>query len=197
MITTKKELKEYLDADALLYPKLSRNIFSKLKNIVVTNPQNSQHKIYSYLKCLRHAEYHANNVKYHKRISLESIFHTILMIGYYYRLRKLSYQTGIQIAPNSFGKGLQIWHYGYIVVNADARIGDYATIYPGVVIGAKPNGIPTIGSHVFIGAGSKILGGIRIGDNVTIAPNAVVTKDVPDNVIVGGVPAKIIKWKND
>ena len=68
MITTKKELKEYLDADALLYPKLSRNIFSKLKNIVVTNPQNSQHKIYSYLKCLRHAEYHANNVKSQKRI---------------------------------------------------------------------------------------------------------------------------------
>ena len=197
MITTKKELKDYLDADALLYPKLSRNIFSKLKNIVVTNPQNSQHKIYSYLKCLRYAEYHMNNVKCQKRISLESIFHTILMIGYYYRLRKLSYQTGIQIAPNSFGKGLQIWHYGYIVVNADARIGDYATIYPGVVIGAKPNGTPTIGSHVFIGAGSKILGGVRIGDNVTIAPNAVITKDVPDNVIVGGVPAKIIKWKND
>ena len=110
-------------------------------------------------------------------------------------MRKLSFQTGFQIDPNSFGKGLLIYHYGSIVVNAGARIGDYATIYPGVVIGAKESGVPTIGRHCFIGAGSKVLGGVKIGDNVTIAPNAVVVKDVPDNAIVAGVPAKVIKFK--
>ena len=56
-----------------------------------------------------------------------------------------------------------------------------------------------IGKRLFIDHGFGVVIGETaiIGDNVTIAPNAVVTKDVPDNVIVGGVPAKIIKWKND
>lgn len=72
-----------------------------------------------------------------------------------------------------------IFHYGSIIVNANAKIGDYSIIYPGVVIGA----------------GSKIMGGVKIGNNVTIAPNAVVVKDVPDNAVVGGIPAKILKIK--
>ena len=55
-----------------------------------------------------------------------------------------------------------IYHYGSIVVNAGAKIGDYATIYSGVLIGAKENGCPTKGHHCFIGAGSKILGGKRL-----------------------------------
>lgn len=71
----------------------------------------------------------------------------------------MSFSTGFQIDPNSFGKGLRIFHYGSIIVNGGARISDYATIYPGVVIGAKANGCPIIGNHCFIGAGSKILGG--------------------------------------
>lgn len=83
------------------------------------------------------------------------------------------------------------------MVNQKARIGDYAIIYPGVIIGKKDNKCPVIGHHCFIGAGSKILGGVKIGNNVTIAPNAVVVKDVPDNAVVGGVPAKIIKFKDE
>lgn len=50
-------------------------------------------------------------------------------------------------------------------------------------------------AHCFIGAGSKIMGGVKIDNNVTIAPNAVVVKDVPDNAVVGGIPAKILKIK--
>jgi serine O-acetyltransferase len=52
-----------------------------------------------------------------------------------------------------------IFHYGSIIVNANAKIGDYSIIYPGVVIGATNTGCPTIGQHCFIGAGSKIMGG--------------------------------------
>lgn len=72
------------------------------------------------------------------------------------------------------------------------------TIYPGVEIGTKyPGGeCPIIGDNVFIGAGAKIFGKIKIGNNVTIAANAVVVKDIPDNAIVGGVPAQILKFKN-
>lgn len=126
---------------------------------------------------------------------LSSLYHTLMCCYRYFFLRRISYKTGIQIPPNTFGKGLQIWHYGSIVINPSAKVGDYATIYPGVVIGAKENGVPNIGDHCFIGAGCKILGGVRVGNNVTIAPNAVVVKDVPDNCVVAGVPAKIIRYK--
>ena len=53
-------------------------------------------------------------------------------------------------------------------------------------------GVPTIGSRVYIGPGAKIIGNIQIGNNVAIGANAVVTKDVPDNAVVAGIPARII-----
>lgn len=80
-----------------------------------------------------------------------------------------------------------------MIVNGRARIGKNLTIYPGVTVGASKSGVPTIGDNVFLGLGSKVFGGITIGNNVIVAPNAVVTKDVPDNCVVAGVPARIIK----
>ncbi len=66
----------------------------------------------------------------------------------------------------------------------------------GVVIGGKEgsNKVPFIGNNVKIATGAKVLGGIRIGNNVTIGANAVVLKDVPDNAVVVGIPARIIKY---
>lgn len=61
---------------------------------------------------------------------------------------------------------------------------------------AGDDGAATIGNNVYIGPGAKIIGRIRIGDNVVIGANAVVTKDVPNGVTVGGVPAKIISEKD-
>ena len=85
---------------------------------------------------------------------------------------------------------------GGVIVNNDAKIGKNCDIYPGVVVGqTSKNNVPVIGDNCFIGLGSKIIGNIRIGDNVLIAPNAVVTKDIPDNAVVGGIPAKIIKYR--
>lgn len=197
MITTKSELREYLSADAALYPKLSSGLWRAWKNRLVTSPQSTQWKIFSYLKNLRYAEYHKNKSCLSLPLGLKSAYHTLCMLYRYRKLRNLAFETGFQIDPGSFGKGLMIYHYGSIVVNGNARIGDYATIYPGVVIGAKSNGFPRLGHHCFIGAGAKVLGGVIIGNNVTIAPNAVVVKDVPDNAIVAGIPAKIIKFKDE
>lgn len=154
MIKSRQDLLLYLQTDAQLYPKISNSWFSKIKNRIVTSPQNMQWKIYS----LRHAEYHKNNSLFSCGVNLNSIYHTILMLVYYRKLRNLSLQTGFQIDPNTFGKGLNIFHYGSIIVNANAKIGDYSIIYPGVVIGATNTGCPTIGHHCFIGAGSKIMG---------------------------------------
>lgn len=103
--------------------------------------------------------------------------------------------TGLQIPPHTMGFGVKIYHWGWMIVNGKARIGRGCIIYPGVTVGAAKSGVPTIGDNVFLGLGSKVFGGITIGNNVTVAPNAVVTKDVPDNCVVAGVPAKIIKHK--
>lgn len=196
-ICRKCDLIEYLECDASLYPKQASGLLKKWKNILVTNPINTQHKIYQYVRTLRYAEYHENNSILAGKKTICGILHTLMVCWYFYRLRQLSYKTGIQIPTNVCGPGLQIWHYGFIIVNGKVRIGKNLTIYPGVEIGAKDNGVPVIGDNCFIGASAKVLGGVTIGNNVTIAPNAVVTKDVPDNAVVAGVPAKIIKYKND
>lgn len=71
---------------------------------------------------------------------------------------------------------------------------------PGVVFGNKykdeDNSIVEVGDNCYFGLGVKVFGQVKIGNNVTIGANAVVTKDIPDNAIVGGIPAKIIKFKN-
>lgn len=81
-----------------------------------------------------------------------------------------------------------------IVISRNARIGYGATILQQVTIGVKrleePE-TPEIGNNVFIGAGAKIIGGIKVGNNVIIGANAVVNKDVPDNAIVVGNPSII------
>ena len=198
MLKNRSRLLEFLIEDAKLYPKVSSSYFKCLKNRLVTTPQSSTYRIWLYVKNLRYAEFNKNNSILAKPKGINSLYHTLCMIYRYWRLRVLSRETGFQIDPGSFGKGLLIYHYGSIIVNADAKIGDYATIFPGVVIGAKSNGCPVIGNHVMIGAGAKILGGgVHIGNHVTIAPNAVVVKDIPDNAIVVGIPARILKFKED
>ena len=68
---------------------------------------------------------------------------------------------------------------------------------PGVVIGNKrleeDDSWVIIGDNCYIGLGAKIFGSVKIGNNVIIGANSVVTKDIPDNCVVGGIPAKVIK----
>lgn len=104
---------------------------------------------------------------------------------------------GFQIGINTCGLGIKIYHFGHIIVNGNAKIGKGVTIYPGVTIGQTAIGCPTIGDNVFLGLGCKVLGKVKVGNNVIVAPNAVVVKDVPDNCVVGGVPAKILKTRKD
>ena len=86
-------------------------------------------------------------------------------------------------------------HYGTLVVNKKAYIGANYRIHVGVNIGGTDEGVPMIGDNAYIGPGAKIFGNIIIGNNVSIGANAVVNKSFPDNVIIAGVPAKIIKYK--
>lgn len=105
--------------------------------------------------------------------------------------------TGIELpCETKIGKNFIIDHFGGIIISGYAQFGNNCRIRNGVVIGIKHVGdtkAPKIGHNVDIGAGAKILGDITIGNNVYIGANAVVLKNIPDNSIAVGVPAKIKK----
>lgn len=110
--------------------------------------------------------------------------------------------TGVEIHPSAkIGTGFFIDHGMGVVVGETAEIGDYVTLFQGVTLGGtgKERGKrhPTLGNHVVVGAGAKILGGITIGDNVKIGANSVVLKNVPANSTVIGVPARVIKTQGE
>jgi serine O-acetyltransferase len=96
----------------------------------------------------------------------------------------------------TFGKRFIVLHSVGVVINSATIAGDDVVIESGVVIGAEKGLSPCLKNNIFVGSGAKILGGITIGNNVTVGANAVVVKSIPDDVVVGGVPAKIIRWKN-
>ncbi len=93
------------------------------------------------------------------------------------------------------GKGLYIAHFGRIIIHPKSVIGHNVNISTGVVIGTQfrgpRKGAPNIGNYVWIGANAVIVGNIRVGNNVLIAPGAYINFDVPDNSIVIGNPGLI------
>ncbi|HTN36150.1 MAG TPA: hypothetical protein VL053_03695 [Arachidicoccus sp.] len=94
------------------------------------------------------------------------------------------------------GKGFKLGYGGLgVVIHFRTLIGDDVHIDQNVTIGgtSKKIEVPVLGSHIYVGAGAKILGPVKIGNNVVIGANSVVVKDVPDNSLVVGVPGRIIK----
>lgn len=93
------------------------------------------------------------------------------------------------------GKGILAYHPFSTILNAE-RIGDNFSCGHNSTIGATEKGRPTIGDNVALGVGCIVIGKIHIGNNVVVGAGSVVVKDVPDNVVVAGNPAKIIKYRN-
>lgn len=171
-------IKSVLEADGKNYIPACRTFKAWLLSV----PTNDQYCIWRYIKYMRYVEYYTLRSKESRTLK-----NRFVRLWYLYKLRKMSYATGFQIPPFTCGKGLTIWHWGSIVINENVRIGENCTLYPGVLIGWKgilDKRCPKIGNNVFIGAGTKIIGGVNIGDNVIIGQNMVITKDIPSGSVV-------------
>ena len=120
---------------------------------------------------------------------------------FYPPLKRFSLRTGMGIYENmQVGRGLIVGHHGRIVINGGVMWGEQIYITHGVTIGrnstGKRMGVPKIGNRVRIGANACIVGNVRIGNDVLIAPNAFVNVDIPDHSVVIGNPC-VIHHKED
>lgn len=180
MILSKEDYIEYIKTDALANKR--KTIHSRMLR--------SGEEIWSFIVTLRKLELYTNT---------KGVFNLFLRFFYLIRFRQKSRQLGFSIPINTCEKGLSLVHFGLIVINSKAKIGRNCRIHEGVTIGAT-NGsdeAPIIGNNVFIGSGAKIIGGIKIADDVSIGANAVVVKDVLEpGITVGGIPAKKISNNN-
>jgi serine O-acetyltransferase len=110
--------------------------------------------------------------------------------------------TGIEIHPGAtIGRRFFIDHGMGVVIGETAEIGDDVLIYQGVTLGGtgkeKGKRHPTIGDHVVIGTGAKVLGNIRIGDHVKIGAGSVVVHPVPDHSTVVGIPGRVVRTRGE
>jgi serine O-acetyltransferase len=115
-------------------------------------------------------------------------------------LNRYRFRFGIDIPYNTeIGPGLYIGHFGGIVVSSQARIGKNCNINHdvtiGVTYGGKTPGVPVIGDNVYLGPGSKIIGGIILGNHCAVGVNSVVTKSMPDGAVVVGIPGEVASKK--
>ncbi len=105
--------------------------------------------------------------------------------------------TGVSLPLSAkVGGGIYLGHFGPIIIHSDVTLGNNCSLGTGVIIGTKgigSKGVPQVGDNVYIGVGAKLLGDIQIGNNVKIGANAVVLTDVPDDVTVVGIPAKVVR----
>lgn len=182
MIRSKQDLKEYIQADTQ-----QMGGKPKLKDWILHNEKWYIHK---YIVALRHVEYYINGANGGKK--------NPLFLLWWYRYKHLGFKLRYTVYPNTCDAGLAIFHTGdFVWIKSTAKVGKNCILRPGVVIGQKHTGETsqsvTVGDNVDFGIGVKVFGSIHIGNNVSIGANAVVTHDIPDNAVAGGIPAKVIK----
>lgn len=192
MIQTKSDLRAYIEADYKAYGRAYPvTVKERLRDWRIRDTN------LRFMVNLRYLEYWWNRTEVSSGIS--KLLAKIVRAVYVWRYEWLRAWTGIDIWINSVGPGLHVSH-GKCLVNPLAKLGAGCKINSDVTVGAqgrydlKRGGVaPIIGNRVYIGTGARILGYIRIADDVVIGANAVVTKDVLEpGITVAGIPAKKI-----
>lgn len=189
MITSKVILKEYITADKSRNMVNCSRIYLLIESFLsLFGVVRESFYVRKYLLVLRKLEYYTNVRTHFGGGYLMRIYYTI-------KWKRLSNKYGIYIHPNTVGKGLYIPHFnGGIQLNC-ISMGDFCSVSSGVVVGNKgsQDNRAIIGNNVELTIGCKVIGKVVLGNNVIVAPNSVVIKNIPDNAVVSGVPAKIIK----
>lgn len=124
-----------------------------------------------------------------------------MKLFYMLKLMRISHKTQIQIpARTEIGAGLYIGHLGRVIIHPDAKLGKNINLGTGVTIGmenrGKRKGTPVIGDNCWFGTNAVVVGNVKIGNDVLIAPLSYVNFDVPDHSIVLGNPGRIIPKEN-
>lgn len=174
MISSKQEYIAYLEAD------------KKALRVQGNRPRLFRDEIWTFERALRKMEFYSNH---------KTLIHRLLLPFERFRFKRLSIRYGFIIPINVFGPGLAIVHLGPIIVSKYAKVGANCRIQAMTVIGDtnREKRAPNIGDNVYIAAGAKIIGDIKISNNVAIGAGGVVVKDVTEaSITVGGVPAKKI-----
>lgn len=173
MITNWKEYKEYLDADRKRYPTPPRFISFILHT--------EKYFVWKQIKNLRRLEFLMNN---RSNLFIKLLYY-LQMVKYY----RIMHRNQIYVYPNVFGPGLYIPHLGRILTPPHAKIGKNCTLRPGLLIvtnlsvNNRKHFQIVVGDNVEFSEGCKIICK-KIGNDVIIGPNAVVTRNVPDNMTV-------------
>ena len=173
IIKDRKQLREWIERDRLAYPLHS----SPLKDRFF----NSGYKI---TRRLRMCQYYDGRK-----------YCAFLHLMWRYLYRKKASKAGFDVPSHiEVGPGFAVFHPRGILINSRVKIGENFSIHGGTKIGlTSKNEIPSIGNNVQIGINVTIVGNVHISDGAIIGAGAVVVKDVPENAIVAGNPAKVIR----
>lgn len=185
MISSKEELKEYiLNDNNWLIPN------GKKERFISDFASYPSRRLKKFLKYLRKQEYYINTANGSKRKGFMNLF-------FEGKKNRLGMKLGIEIGPNCFGKGLNVYHVGNIIVNPAVRAGENCSLHGGNCIGnnGKTKEVPKLGNNVDVGFGAVIIGNVKIADNIKIGANSVVNKSflIP-GVTIAGIPARIVKY---
>lgn len=177
MITDKASYRYYLKRDLEAYG------FQKLS-------------VYNYFRmdCLRYQR-RLRKIEYLYNVMRGNHFYNVYRAYLEYANHRLALRLGLTVPKNVFGAGLCIVHHGTLVVSPLAKVGENCRVHPSSCIG-EYNGAPVLGDNVYIAPGAKLFGDIRIGNNVAIGANAVVNRSFPDNVTIGGIPARVLSQQS-
>lgn len=180
MIQSKADLKAYLAADMAFYQN-----YSRYDRLIACLTQDPIYLVLRYVRFLRKEEYYFNTGR--------NFLGKLGGLYYFRRKNVLGNKLGFKIPKNCFGPGLTIYHHGCIIVNEDARIGKNCHLHGNNCIGnnGKTAAAPVVGDDLDMGFGAVVIGGIQLGNNITLGSNAVVVRSCTESdVTLVGLPAK-------